>query len=113
MFVPRRDATVPPGRATRIIELVFPGVSAVWQWAGPVILLLWCTGMLGAALQVTVSSTYLLMAVVLPGMLRAFGYPSAYTDLNPPMFLLVGAPIALWLANAILLRSRRVSHDMP
>lgn len=113
VLVPRRDATVPPGRATRIIELVIPGLAGAWRWAGPVVLLLWCTPLLAAVFQVRLSSPYFSMAISQAGVLRAFGYDSAYFDLNPPMALLIGVPIVLWFANAILLRSRRVFHDMP
>jgi tetratricopeptide (TPR) repeat protein len=108
-LIPKRDATVPPSRATGIIELVIPGLAASWRWAGMFVLLAWCTGLLAAFFQVTVSSPYFLMAISQPGILRAFGYDSAYFDLNPPMALLLGVPIVLWLANAALIRASRTS----
>lgn len=106
-LIPKRDATVSPGRATAIIELVIPGIAAPWRWAGTLVLLLWCTTVLAAALQLTVSSPYLLMAVSQPGILLAFGYPRTYADLNPPITLLIGVPILLWVANLALIRWRR------
>jgi hypothetical protein len=108
-LVPKRDATVPPSRATGIIELAIPGLAAPWRWAGALVLLTWCTGLLAAFFQAWFSSPYFLMAVSQAGILRAFGYDSAYFDLNPPMVLLLGVPIVLWVANALLIRAARTS----
>lgn len=108
-LVPRRDATVPPGRATAIIELAIPGLAAPWRWAGMFVLLTWCTALLAAIFQARVSTPYFSMAISQAGILRAFGYNSAYFDLNPPIALLIGVPIVLWIANFALIRARRPS----
>ena len=106
MFVRRQDATVPPGRMSTIVEFVIPGLSGAWQWGSAPILLLWCTAVLAAGLQLVFSSPYLLTAAAQPGIMRAFGYAVGYQDLNPPLTLLFGVAAALWIANAIILRRR-------
>jgi hypothetical protein len=109
VLIGRQDATVPPGRGTAVVEALVPGLSGAWRGAGTAILLVWSGAILTAVLQVTGSTPYLLLRWSQPGMSRVFGYPGGFADLNPPLALSIGIAVVLWMANFLLIRSRRAT----
>jgi tetratricopeptide (TPR) repeat protein len=104
-FVGTVDAGVPPGRWMTWLELLIPGLSATWRAAGPAILIVWTTFLLASIFQIRYTTPYLTTGLWQPGLMRAYGYSVGLTDLNPPLALLVSAPILLWAVNAVVVRS--------
>jgi tetratricopeptide (TPR) repeat protein len=111
-IVRRDDVSVGPGRLMRIIEHIVPGTAVSYRWLGVPTQVLWCTVVLAIILHRAMATPYLLIGVVQPGFMRAFGFDvSRFRDLNPSLLLLLGVAIGLSIANLWLVRSKRAISD--
>ena len=108
---PRVPAPRPPYRWHWVLELLFPGTSPAWGALGGVVIAAWIYFFFQLWIYTTSGTPYIIAAIALPNLTRSYGVPMTEADLysliNPGVLWIYGAPILLFVLNALLvLRSR-------
>lgn len=114
LILPYREVTQLAGRSLQVLERILPGLSPTWGLWGVLPLVAWSTLMIGSVLWRGYLTPYLVTAIALPGVQRAFGLPpeatESYWDLNPNPVMWVAAIGILFAVNLLVLRrGRRVA----
>lgn len=106
--VPSRPVTQPPGRWHSIWEVVFPGTSPAWGVLGGMALLGWCYYLAQLAIVWKTNTPRILMAIIMPNILRSFGVPwegsgwELFRYLGPSWAWLLVPPALLFVVNLVV-----------
>lgn len=116
-LLPHRRAVKVPPTGNRWLELLFPGTSPRWSGIGPALLVAWCFLLLQMFARMIFGIPYFLTAEWTPFFgatwigLPVAGLPSPYSYLRPPAMWMYGAPAAMFVVNAAVVRWRRSIRD--
>lgn len=108
-LVPLRDVTQSPSRRHWIGEVLFPGASAVWSWAGTFVLAAWSYAVIQALLVAKFGTSYILLAMIHPNIARSFGVDpvihggtTLFRYFGPDLKWAYGPVIVIFLLNFVL-----------
>ena len=95
-----------PGRGGRILEVLFPGTSREWGYAGGFVLLAWIYLLLRLVLTHWLGSPYILTYLSQPYVVASYGPATSRAKtialINPSWLALYAAPAAMFLLNLAL-----------